>query len=70
MIGSTDVIDVVEHLVVTLKDSKKLGREECQMLLAKLDRARDDLKSLTDAALIDALGECDCPECRRLRTEE
>lgn len=70
MIGSTDVIDVVEHILVFLKGQKKMQKEEYQMLLAKLDRARDGIKTMTEVTLIDAIGECDCPECRRLRTEE
>ena len=68
---SDDVIDVEEHLVVLLKDGKKMGKEECAMLLAKLDRAREEMKNMAALAVTlgvdDAL--CDCDECRRERGE-
>lgn len=68
---SDDVIDVVEHLVVLLKDGKKMGREECQMLLAKLDRAREEMKDMAALAVTLGMDEalCDCAECRKERGE-
>lgn len=71
----TSVMDVVEHLVVLLKDKKRMGAEECQMLLNKLDRARELTRSSAMAAellsngLSSLFGDegCECEECRRRR---
>lgn len=65
-----DLIDVVEHLVVLLKDRKKMGPEESRMLLERLDRVRaansvEKMMSIFDAAMV----ECDCENCRRNRGE-
>lgn len=62
------VIDVVEHLVVLLKDSRRMGKEECQMLLSKLDRARAQVREASLLHMVEVM-ECDCEECRKERGE-